>query len=854
MNHFFSKSVAAIFLGLFLIGLFSFTPHSDFASYGTSLIHKVFALSALIDPDEGEPEPDPAPPATAINTYSHARFGINFNSGGGYIGQDNPSTDNPRYTFPQGQTQVTGNVVNDHNGKLFINSCNSFVPWLQVSCPVGQKVRGPKTPNGVQTAQFTLSLVNPPTSCPTGGCITQVQIAATTGGQTKFKWSPSCQGAAVGGLSTNRVCDAGVGSDPLQTETQKFVTITYVPSVAPAGPLTCQTTTPAPYSLNQAITFSAAGGDPTDVYHWTTPGASDAVPAAMHGTTPTFTTRFEGPQGGSRTMTVTRGSETCSRTITLTSPTQPDFTLSIAPTSPTVSQGQSTSFTITAVASGGFTGNITFDTPTLPTGASLDGVSSPPSISGGSGTSRFNLKTDCTIAPGSHPIIFTGRSGTLVKTVQATLNVAASSSCNTPPPPASTPLSCSPATQSVQINQRANFTASGGSGTYSWTAAPDGTPSSAGNVSSFSASFSTVGSKTVTVRRGNESAVCAVTVTATPSFSCSVAWNDSICSGGTCGIANFTINNLAAGKMCNFSCNPLSSCPAQSYTQSGSASYGPFQSGNSISFQCGLASGGVQICSDHPPFSGSSCTAPQSNPYFTCNNNACVRVNGCGASTGGCTAVGQQCGTPTAISCSLSVAPSSNPANGTVSYTVSNSSLDTRCNFGCNPSNPNSICSATITPGAGTVNGSRTYTGVTSQTNLSLQCQKGTAAPVTCAGSSAVIGSSGGAATCSFTSVTPNPITAGPGNKALLTWSSSASAVSCRATRGPWENQTFAGGGVGSGYSTAITSVPVSGSHIFGLRCTNAAGQEGAECTTTLQVVPASSSNTTTTVVLSCQS
>src|SRR3989344_5245312 len=59
------------------------------------------------------------------------------------------------------------------------------------------------------------------------------------------------------------------------------------------------------------------------------------------------------------------------------------------------------------------------------------------------------------------------------------------------------PPSCSPSSQTINLNQQANFTAAGGNGSYSWSAS-GGSPSS-GSGSAFSTSYSTSGSKTVTV-------------------------------------------------------------------------------------------------------------------------------------------------------------------------------------------------------------------------------------------------------------------------------------------------------------------------------------------------------------------
>lgn len=74
-------------------------------------------------------------------------------------------------------------------------------------------------------------------------------------------------------------------------------------------------------------------------------------------------------------------------------------------------------------------------------------------------------------------------------------------------PPA---LTCSPVNQTVSVNQTANFTASGGTGNFSWSA-PTGNPA-AGSGGNFSTSYSNSGSKIVTVTSGAHSAQCNVQV------------------------------------------------------------------------------------------------------------------------------------------------------------------------------------------------------------------------------------------------------------------------------------------------------------------------------------------------------
>ncbi len=76
-------------------------------------------------------------------------------------------------------------------------------------------------------------------------------------------------------------------------------------------------------------------------------------------------------------------------------------------------------------------------------------------------------------------------------------------------------VTCSPSNQNVNINQVANFSASGGNGTFSWSA-PGGTNSS-GSGPNFTAGYSSSGIQTVTVTSAGQSSVCMVNVAQTAS-------------------------------------------------------------------------------------------------------------------------------------------------------------------------------------------------------------------------------------------------------------------------------------------------------------------------------------------------
>jgi len=93
-------------------------------------------------------------------------------------------------------------------------------------------------------------------------------------------------------------------------------------------------------------------------------------------------------------------------------------------------------------------------------------------------------------------------------------NAASASVSTTGPPPFDGDLVCSPATQTVAINQNANFTVLNGEPANSTWSAPGGTPAT-GSGATFTTKYATAGDKTVTVSFQNSTGVCRVTVTPT---------------------------------------------------------------------------------------------------------------------------------------------------------------------------------------------------------------------------------------------------------------------------------------------------------------------------------------------------
>jgi hypothetical protein len=114
----------------------------------------------------------------------------------------------------------------------------------------------------------------------------------------------------------------------------------------------------------------------------------------------------------------------------------PDFTLSLSPTSLTVQQGQSGQTTLTVTPQGGFTGTVSL--------ALVDGNGSPVSgitlsptsvqVSGSNPvTQALTVSVAGSVAPGSYNLQLRATSGNLIRTVDLTLVVSASSGGGTGP-------------------------------------------------------------------------------------------------------------------------------------------------------------------------------------------------------------------------------------------------------------------------------------------------------------------------------------------------------------------------------------------------------------------------------------
>src|SRR6202044_3556068 len=112
--------------------------------------------------------------------------------------------------------------------------------------------------------------------------------------------------------------------------------------------------------------------------------------------------------------------------ITISGGNPPDFTISVAPATKTVVQGNATFSTVTTAAKNGFNAAITLSATGQPTGETVS-FSPNPITAPGSGTSSATITVSASAVVGTYTITITGTSGGTVHTTTLSLTVVASS-------------------------------------------------------------------------------------------------------------------------------------------------------------------------------------------------------------------------------------------------------------------------------------------------------------------------------------------------------------------------------------------------------------------------------------------
>jgi Fibronectin type III domain len=215
-----------------------------------------------------------------------------------------------------------------------------------------------------------------------------------------------------------------------QWQTQNFAVVaSTAPPPLPPGPPTLN----APTAGNASVSLS-----------WSAPlsnGGATITDYAVYRSTTSGTEVFRANTGGALTFDDTgltngttyyykvaainsagTGAQSNERSATpAAQPPPPNFTISVTPTSRTVSRGSSTTYLVTVTPTNGFTGSVTFTSSISPSANGLTMTFSPTTVSGGSGSSTLSVATARRTAKHTYTITIAAASGSLVRTITVTL-------------------------------------------------------------------------------------------------------------------------------------------------------------------------------------------------------------------------------------------------------------------------------------------------------------------------------------------------------------------------------------------------------------------------------------------------
>jgi hypothetical protein len=341
-------------------------------------------------------------------------------------------------TIAQGGTATYTVTVQSANG------FNSAVSLTALNLPGNQVLPGtgfsPQTitppANGSTTSTF--SFVSN-TSTPTGNFTITVQ--GQSGGLTRsttvsLTVTPPPDFTVSASPSSNTITQGGTASYTITVQSLNgfnsgvSLTALNLPGnqVLPGTGFSPQTVTP-PSNSSTTSTFSFVSNTSTP--------------------TGTFTITVQGQSGGlARTTTVS---------LTVNPAPVPDFSISAAPGSRTISQGGTTTYTITVTSANGFNGTVSLAALNLPGNVVLAGTGfSPQTVtvaSGGSASSTFTYVSNSTVPTGTFTLTMQGSGGGLIRSTTVSLTV-------TPGPAPDFTISATPTFANV---------ARGGSAVYSIT-------------------------------------------------------------------------------------------------------------------------------------------------------------------------------------------------------------------------------------------------------------------------------------------------------------------------------------------------------------------------------------------------
>ena len=242
--------------------------------------------------------------------------------------------------------------------------------------------------------------------------------------QPAFTWSISGGGT----ISASGLFTAGSAPDGPFTVTASSGGVNGTASVTVTAPpvLTTITVSPSSASVQTGKTqqFSATGLDqfgnpvsPQPTFTWSVGGGGTI-------TSPGGLFTAGSTAGGPFTVTASSGSVSGTASVTVTSAPNPDFSVSVSPSSVSVKRGRTASYTVTITPSNGFTGSVALSLSGNPAGTNGTFNPSPVNISSTSAvTSTLKVTTSFSTPSGTSKLTVTGTGGGHIHTANASLTV-----------------------------------------------------------------------------------------------------------------------------------------------------------------------------------------------------------------------------------------------------------------------------------------------------------------------------------------------------------------------------------------------------------------------------------------------
>jgi len=333
-------------------------------------------------------------------------------------------------TFSTPGTQTVSLRVTDDDGAISqaVTRSVTVTNFSLSSTPTSQTI----APGGATSYTVTVA--------PQNGFTGTVSFGVTglpTGATAAF--SPASvpgSGASTLSLSTGTSIQAGTyplvitgssGSSPV-TRTANVTLVVSAP--ANQAPTATIVTPASNMTVNPgaSVTFAGTGNDSDGTinsYSWTfpngNPGSSTEANASVTFSSP-------GTQTVSLQVTDDDGatSQPVTRAITVA-----NFALSSTPSSQAIAPGGAASYSVAVSSQNGFTGPVNFAVAGLPAAAT---ASFSPATITGSGTTTLGIVTTTSIPAGTYPLVITGTSGPLTRTVNVTLVVNGNFSISATPP------------------------------------------------------------------------------------------------------------------------------------------------------------------------------------------------------------------------------------------------------------------------------------------------------------------------------------------------------------------------------------------------------------------------------------